>query len=199
MGCSREWKFNRDLIEDTVSGQPDAKDVIKRIRMHREHFRENFDGLTDIQVNALSAYVELGTTTLAAEAVGIHRRTFYNWSQAEENFARAYEDAKEMKIERLEAVVEQRAIFGHPDPIMYQGKKVGERRIVSDNLLMFYLKKHRPEYRDQHELKVTGQVDVVNRIAGLSEDDMRKLAQTKIESLESHHQDGDIIDVETDD
>lgn len=80
---------------------------------------------------------------VAAEAAGVHRRTVYDWRDQDAEFRLAWEDAVHGSIEVLEDEVRRRAL----DPTDKQ----------SHLLLMFLVKKHKPEYRDNFktEVKVT--------------------------------------------
>jgi len=83
---------------------------------------------------------------LSAKGAGVDRTTIYRERQRNPNFAAAYEDARQEAIERLEAEAYKRA------------------QNVSDTLLIFLLKSHKPDiYREQYEAKHAGSVEVVIR------------------------------------
>ncbi len=76
----------------------------------------------------------------SAAAAGIARRTVYNWREADEEFARQWDEAIEEGIDRLEDVAMQRAVAG------------------SDTLAIFLLKANRPDkYRDTQRLSFDSQ------------------------------------------
>ena len=57
----------------------------------------------------------------------------------------------------------RRAIDGVEEPVYYRGQKVGTKKWYSDTLLMFLLKKLRPEYREAHKKTHDGTVNVTFR------------------------------------
>ena len=76
----------------------------------------------------------------AAEAAGVGRRTFYDWRDMDEEFRAAWEDAITGSIEVLEDEVRERALD--------RGDK------NSHLLLMFLVKRHKPEYRENFKSEV---------------------------------------------
>lgn len=83
----------------------------------------------------------LGTTcnvTLAARGAGVSRFTVYEHYREQPDFAAQWDDAKEAAVEILEAEAWQRA------------------RKVSDTLIIFLLKAHKPaKYRERYEVSQT--------------------------------------------
>ena len=59
-------------------------------------------------------------------------------------FARAWELALEVKLDRLEDSAIDRSINGVPRPIFYKGEQVGEYRHFDERLTMFMLRSRRP-------------------------------------------------------
>lgn len=101
----------------------------------------------------LAAYSLLGNITGAAEAVGIARQNHYDWLADDINYADAFSQAKDEAADRLEQEVRRRAVIGVEEPIYQGGKKVGTRRVYSDNLLMFLTKGALPhKYKERHEM-----------------------------------------------
>lgn len=74
---------------------------------------------------------------VAAEVAGIPRRTVYDWKDQDAEFSMAWEDAITGSIEVLEDEVRERALDR-------QDKN-------SHILLMFLVKRHRPEYRENYK------------------------------------------------
>lgn len=60
-------------------------------------------------------------------------------------------------VEKLEAEVDRRAIEGIDHPVIYKGSITDSYKEYSDNLLMFRLKKLRPEYRENYAAPEKGQ------------------------------------------
>jgi hypothetical protein len=87
----------------------------------------------------ISLYREHGSIYHAAKLTPVSRKTVYNWIEVDEQFAEAVADSKEDSLDDLETSVYQRAF--------------------KDSILaMFYLKAHRPKFRD----KVTIDIEAVN-------------------------------------
>ncbi len=98
----------------------------------------------------------------ACEAAGISRSEVYRERQRDEIFALAWADAMDHALDIMERVAHQRATAGQ------QMKKVVTRTLadgsqeitettesaISDSLLMFMLKRWRPEFRES--FKITG-------------------------------------------
>lgn len=83
------------------------------------------------------------TVSEAAKNAAVGRRTFYDWRDQDAEFRQAWDDAIEESIEVLEDEVRKRAL---------------DRNDKSSHLLlMFLLKKHKPEYREnfKREVKIT--------------------------------------------
>jgi hypothetical protein len=91
------------------------------------------------EIKFLTALSVGRSVTKACEIAGIPRRTAYYWKSESPEFAEAWEDALETSVEELEEEVRRRAL----DP---EDQK-------SAILLMFLLKKHRPEYRENYQQK----------------------------------------------
>ena len=93
----------------------------------------------------LEALVDSLNVTLACRRAGIARRTAYDWREADEGFARKWDDAIDEGVDLLEAELHKRAFEGVERPVYYKGEQVGTWRFYSDALAMFLLKAHRPE------------------------------------------------------
>lgn len=83
------------------------------------------------------------SVTAAAQAIGVGRRTVYDWREADPDFASAWDEAVEDGTDLLEDEAWRRAFAG------------------SDTLLIFLLKARRPhKYRDNHHVQHDGGVRV---------------------------------------
>ena len=100
----------------------------------------------------------LSVTGAAAEA-GVHRCTPYGWREADPEFAKAWDIARDAGTDRLEDEAWRRAYSGTDRPVFQAGALVGKTRDYSDLLLIFLLKGRRPDvYRDNAKLEVSGNV-----------------------------------------
>lgn len=95
----------------------------------------------------------------AAEAAGVGRRTFYDWRDMDAEFREAWEDAITGSVEVLEDEVRNRAL---------------DRTDKNSHiLLMFLVKRHRPEYRENYKAEKSGAEDKVTEF-DFSREDMDK-------------------------
>ena len=83
-----------------------------------------------------SLVTAFGTVYQAAQAAGVSRNTVYRWRQEDLEFAEAWYEAHENAVDVVENVMYQQAVGG--------------------NTLagIFYLKAHRPKYRDRLKINV---------------------------------------------
>lgn len=113
----------------------------------------------------LKAYAETGIIGLAAKAARIERRTVEKLREKNAVFFKLMEMSKEDATDLLEGVARNRAINGNRELVLHHGKPVKDPRDstgqaylyktkVSDNLLVFLLKKYR--YPDQVNHTHTG-------------------------------------------
>lgn len=101
----------------------------------------------------LDQYRTHGVIYRAAQATGIHRTTVYKWLESDTEFVRAFDDCHQDTYDNLEASGFQKAMNG--DPI----------------LTMFYLKAHRPKFRDKVSVDLDGvqeQIDAMMSKFGLT-------------------------------
>ena len=87
----------------------------------------------------LVALTDTVNVTLACRRAGIPRRTVYDWRDADEAFARQWDEALDEGIDLLEAELHRRAFEGVERPVYYKGEQVGTWRFYSDALAMFLL------------------------------------------------------------
>ena len=92
----------------------------------------------------------------ACAAVGMGRRTAYDWRAADASFAAAWDAALKIGITALEDEAHRRAFEGTDKPIVHLGKVTGHMKEYSDTLAIFLLKAHAPEkYRERAQVDVT--------------------------------------------
>ena len=120
----------------------------------------------------LKEYSQCGNITLAAEVVGIVRRTHYRWIEEDPDYYAAFKSATEEATDRLEAEARRRAVDGVEVPTgWYKGEPGAYVRRYSDVLLIFLLKGAAPEkYRERDDSLANVDVtrlpdDVLRRIA----------------------------------
>lgn len=106
----------------------------------------------------LSSYAVAGNITLACEAAGIGRQTYYDWTEHDEAFTAAVHLAREEAADRLEDAARRRAVEGvvKETPIYHDGRLIDTvvETKYSDTLLIFLLKGVRPDkYRERLDVQ----------------------------------------------
>lgn len=115
----------------------------------------------------LAAYVELGTLTHAAGAVGIDRSSHYKWMDTDPEYPSLFAVAAAKGKEAMVREARRRAIEGTDKPVYQGGKLVGTIREYSDTLLIFLMKGAMPEtYRERVDVTVLDVRAEAERLAG---------------------------------
>lgn len=93
----------------------------------------------------ITLYREQGSIYHAAKLTPVNRKTVYRWIEADSQFAEALEDCKEDCNDQVETSVFRKAING------------------STLDAIFYLKAHRPKFRDRVTIDIDGLQDEINQ------------------------------------
>lgn len=105
----------------------------------------------------LAAFKVTHSISEAAKAAGVDRSVHYDWLESVPGYKELFDAAKEEATQTLEDEAVRRAHKGVTEPIYFQGKVVGAKRVYSDALLMFLLRGARPEkYRQGVEVSGPG-------------------------------------------
>jgi len=119
----------------------------------------------------------------AAHEVGVSVGTVYHHRRTDPAFAEQWEKALEDNTQQLEKEAKRRAFEGILEDVYYAGKRVGQQRRFSDNLLMFLLKGRKPEvYREKFEAKFSGDIQVVVKDRFPVEDKAKASAQAGMDT-----------------
>lgn len=126
----------------------------------------------------LVAMGQVPSIARCAERVGVDRSTVHRAMQRHEEFAVAVHEAREGALDTLEHVIYLRATAGTPTrktvtETTSEGKTkttVTEEQHVSDTLAMFYLRRWRPEYRDNYSIELTEKKAEPGRLAPQAEE-----------------------------
>lgn len=107
----------------------------------------------------LEAVRDTGIVRRGMEAARKSRSTVYRHREAVPAFRIAWDDSIQDACDDLEQEAWRRARKGVPELILHQGQIVRDedgnplvRWRYSDSLMMFVLKRHRPEFRDNYEV-----------------------------------------------
>ncbi len=120
----------------------------------------------------LAEFAERGIVTHACQAAGVSHSVVYDWYGKDDEFASAWDEAKEQATDELEAEAWRRAVKGVERPVFQGGEAVGHVTEYSDRLLELMLKANRPtKYRENTSLEITA----VTRpsLEGLTTDELR--------------------------
>lgn len=118
----------------------------------------------------LDSLVETGgNVTSACKALGIKRRTAYEWRAADPVFAADWDEAVNHGLDQLETEARRRAYEGIDEPVFYKGQVCGHIRRYSDSLIMFLLKAYRPQFRDRVTIDVNAiDSEIEQRLAAMA-------------------------------
>jgi len=108
----------------------------------------------------LDVLSETGSAAKGALAVKISRNTLYIHRKKNKKFAEAWEEAEQRGVDALVEEARRRAYDGVNEPVFYKGEEVGLICKYSDTLLMFLIKAKRPEYRENYQMNLTGDLTV---------------------------------------
>lgn len=93
-----------------------------------------------------------GSPTKASLAIGIDRRTAYNWKEDDAEFSAAWDAARESGYDGLEDEARRRAVDGVQKSVYFQGVPIDTVTEYSDTLLSLMLKGYRSNvFRDKVE------------------------------------------------
>ncbi len=134
----------------------------------------------------LEAYAVHANIMLSARAAGIHRSTVYDWQEHDEDFAFAFNLAKEDAKDTLKAEIFRRAKEGWEEPVYQFGQYAGTVRKYSDTLLIFHAKMLMPEYRDKSTVDVNANVNThVSGALTLTRGDLRQLSDEELAQVKA--------------
>jgi hypothetical protein len=151
------------------NAQPQIQNVvIKRVHKPRTKHGYQFEFRTQVTprklVKFLKALTRTANVTVAAESCKISRTCLYEHREVDLDFAKAWDAAMNIAVDRLEFRAHQRAFDGTDKPLVYKGEITRDAngdpvtiKEYSDTLTIFLLKAHRPEkYRDNTNVNVSG-------------------------------------------
>ena len=108
----------------------------------------------------LVAYAETGIITSAAAAANVSRQCVYEWQERDETFSLRFHEAEAIANDMLRAEIHRRGVVGWDEPVYQLAKFAGTVRKYSDTLLIFEAKRRMPEYREKHDVNVSGSIEV---------------------------------------
>lgn len=130
----------------------------------------------------LATYATCGNLCASADAAGVAPGTVTRHRDLHDDFRELYNTAYDRFRAGLQAEGLRRALDGVIEPVYQQGRRVGFKRVYSDQLLTLYLKAHNPEFRDK--LSIDAKVDAgVLVIPGIVTDPQKWLEKFSVKQL----------------
>jgi len=103
----------------------------------------------------LAAFAKTGSVTDSMRLARVTPYRAYELRKESPEFARLWIRAKHAFRDRLRNEAQKRAVEGWLEPVFQQGKKVGQVRKKSDQILLAMLRSNCKEYRERVDLSVT--------------------------------------------
>lgn len=114
---------------------------------------DKYDSLTENQAAFLRVYVKTASVTKAADEVGVHRTTHYDWLDSSEAYAVAFRACKPAMKNAILAPLIERLAEGWDEPVFQDGKIIGHKRKFDNTNAMKMLAKLSPdEYGEKVEI-----------------------------------------------
>lgn len=99
----------------------------------------------------LEYLMDHGDITQACRQADLSPKSMRKFRREHPKAEAAFKEALDIGTDQIEAELHRRAVTGYLEPVFYKGRRVNTVRRKSDILLMFLLKKRRPEYRDNYQ------------------------------------------------
>lgn len=127
----------------------------------------------------IAALAKTGSPAKAAKAAKVSYPTPYKLRKRSPEFGVLWKQAKLQFADRLRAEAMSRAVDGWLEPVFQQGRRVGQIRRKSDQILLAMLKANCKEYRER--VDISGVIELrVKEIAqrmGLDEKELLEMAE----------------------
>lgn len=122
-----------------------ARQTTKKAITQRAKPRTSTETFAAKRTRFLTAMRETPNVSRAARLAGMNPSTAYRHRAKNRAFREAWDAAVSAALDTIEEVLLGRIIDGVERPHFYAGNQTGTYKVYSDNLLMFYLRAHRPE------------------------------------------------------
>ncbi|HEY1896732.1 MAG TPA: hypothetical protein VGG62_10690 [Terracidiphilus sp.] len=123
--------------------------------MPRKKKAEDPRSVHEKQKEFLAAFGDTLSVARAADLANVDRHDHYNWLRRHKSYSRAFEQAREIAGQCLEAEAVDRALSGWLEPVYYQGAVCGDVRRYDSGLTQFLLRGLLPE-RYGSKTEITG-------------------------------------------
>lgn len=109
----------------------------------------------------IATLAETCNVSEACRAAGIGRTTAYEWKEADEAFAAAWDDAEQEAADKLEREAWRRGVEGTDKPVTFQGRICDTYKEYSDRMLELLLKAHRPDkFVERQKVEQSGELRI---------------------------------------
>lgn len=126
----------------------------------------------------------------ACRAAGISGAAAYSKRSNDADFRRAWDEALNESVDRVEEELHRRAVLGVDEPVFYQGEKCGVVRKYSDSLLSLYIKRWRHEYRDRSTVDMNAKVEETSELTAAQKREMiRQIIAEEVAAREKRESD----------
>lgn len=128
----------------------------------------------------LVAFAQRPSITWAAKVTGIVRQTHYDWLRTDEEYQRAFDDAKQMAADAVVLSAWRQGVEGIDEPIYQGGELVGHRRKWEPGMTKMLIQAWRPgEFADRTETTHRGSIGVrpEQDLSAYTEEELATLAE----------------------
>lgn len=166
---ARQSLINDPLAPTRATIKVNGKTLTIKQKKHGDKGRWD----TEMRESFLSLIREGFTNKDAAAACGCGTKYFKRHRDADPEFEKAYQEAREDGNDVIRAEIKRRAIDGVAEPVYHDGRVVGHKQKYSDNLLIHLSKARMPEefgdkIQQTHTHKLEGASEaLVDKIASM--------------------------------
>jgi hypothetical protein len=124
------------LDEETISRTSATEETVSvsdERHLDKSDSQNARDALSPKQKKFLKAYGECGVVKYACQIAGIHRSTFYDWRERDENFKKCLPDVEADADDTLEFAAYQQSVEGMEEPAISAGQVVYEYEPLLDD------------------------------------------------------------------
>lgn len=118
------------------------------------------------QAAFLESFAKHGIIQRACDDANVNRSTVTRWKEHEDQFLIRYNIAKEQACDVVREEIRKRAQDGWDEAVYQLGKHAGTVHKYSDTLLIFRAKALMEEYRDKHQVQVSGSLTIKTEWGG---------------------------------
>lgn len=146
-------EFINAIIGVDIANQTEYVEMISKKRekeIRATHIEYGNARLTPVtREKFLKKLRETGNVSLAAALVGVSRRRAYQYKKKDKEFAKRWDEAREIGLDNIEHEAVRRSTKGVTKPVFYKGQICGFIQEYSDKLLEMLLRGRRGRVYDR--------------------------------------------------